>query len=120
MLKAMFGFGKEKRIKFERQVFYILQQELGIDMDPESNPWFGRYTGYVDFLSKYFYQKRSAEHCALALALIFWKGISVVGPHLNEPEGNELKLKLLSLINAYEQHGIVASNITAAARAELS
>ena len=111
MLKKLLGFGREKREAFNQRVSYVLSRELEIDTDYKTNPWLGRYTGYVELMSEYFYKKRTPEHCALAIALIYLKGISGAGAHVDEAEAASLALKLVKVADGFAQHGYISPAI---------
>lgn len=74
MLKKLFGFGADKRVAFNQALVEALRKHLNIELNPDLSPKIGVYTGFVVLSSEYFYKKRTPEHCALAIGLLYFKG----------------------------------------------
>jgi hypothetical protein len=75
MLKALFGFSKKNKEIYMHRVKQILEVELNIRTDRSINVNFPHFLAYLDHVEKYFYKKRTPEHCAIGMALIYWESL---------------------------------------------
>ena len=111
MLKKIFGFGADKRVAFNQDLVGSLRRHLNIDLDPELSPKIGIYTGFVDLSSEYFYKKRTPDHCALAIGLLYFKGLKSSGDLQEKSLSEQLGPKLIRASEAFEREGTISTEI---------
>mgnify|MGYP001183140588 FL=1 len=102
----MFGFGN-KRKKFEQEVSDILQHNLNIDTNNETNPNFMSPITYMDRLSEGWHGNRTAEHFSIALALGYWGELLENKDNTTNVEAKNLRLKLEEFIRICVGKGII-------------
>lgn len=111
MLKKLFGFGADKRIAFNQALVDGLRSQLNIELDPDLSPKIGFYTGFVDLSSEYFYKKRTPEHCALAIGLLYFKGLSSSRNLEEKSLSKQLAPKLIRAAEVFEREGKISDEI---------
>lgn len=111
MLKKLFGFGADKRAAFNEALAGNLRRYLNIELDPDLTPKIGVYTGFVDLSSQYFYKKRTPEHCALAIGLLYFKGLQSSGLSREESIAEQLAPKLIGAAEAFEREGTISTEL---------
>jgi hypothetical protein len=119
MLKKLFGFGADKRAEFNNGLANTLRAQFSIELDPEKTPKIGIYTGFVETSSHYFYQKRTPEHCALAIALLYYKGLSSSGNAKENERAQDLRPKILSSAKNFALDGTIPAQVQDLVKADL-
>jgi len=111
MLKSLFGFGADKRATFNQALIGNLRRYLKIELDSDLSPKIGVYTGFVDLSSEYFYKKRTPEHCALAIGLLYCKGLSSSGIPEEKILSEQLVPRLVYAADAFEKEGTISNEL---------
>ena len=111
MLKKLFGFGADKRAAFNQALVGSLRRYLNIELDPDLSPKIGVYTGFVDLSSQYFYKKRTPDHCALSIGLLYLKGLSSSGDSQEKSLSEQLGPRLIRAAEAFEREGTISTEI---------
>ena len=112
MLKTIFGFSKKNKEIYIHRIRCILIDELGINVEHKTNPNFPGYMGYIDHIDRYFYKKRTPEHCGVGLALMYWENLLETGAESDFREAKGLKPKLIKVINTYSKSGLLFPELT--------
>lgn len=111
MLKSLFGFGADRRAAFNQALTGNLRRYLNIELDNDLSPKIGVYTGFVDLSSEYFYKKRTPEHCALAIGLLYFKGLISSGNSQEKILSEQLAPRLISAAEAFEREGTISNEL---------
>jgi hypothetical protein len=112
MLAGLFGFSKKNKEIFMHRVRLILTESLGINVDYRTNTYFPNYFVYMDWIEKYFYNKKSPERCAIALGMTYWETILEQGNQTKFEEAKTLKPKLVSIIDSFDNAGLISPEDT--------
>lgn len=111
MLKKLFGFGADRRVGFNQALVEALRKHLNIELNPDLSPKIGVYTGFVDLSSDYFYKKRTPEHCALAIGLLYFKGLSSSRDFSEKSLSKQLAPKLIRAAEVFEREGSISNEM---------
>ncbi|MBT3986323.1 MAG: hypothetical protein HOE89_02180 [Gammaproteobacteria bacterium] len=105
MFKALFGFSKGKKNIFVRRIQYVLIEQMRIDINHDTNRYFLKLYPWDEIISNYFYNKRTPEHCAIALALIYLRSLLENGGGKEHREAKLLKPNIQILIDKFKNNG---------------
>jgi hypothetical protein len=113
MLRSLLGFSAKKKEVYVGRIRHILVNELGIDVDNSTNPNFLPFLGYIEIIDRFFYKKRTPEHCALFLAGDYWERLLLTENKKDFEEAVQLKPKFVCAINKYSDAGMLFPELTA-------